>query len=312
MTIAPMIRERLIWVIRGLGVSNKFAKAASILVTLGLIIGFQNCAQTKFAGDSSSSSVTNNSAFGGQSGDAVASILQNGGSLPPASIDTVGGGNVTCHNFNAVTLPLKIIAMVDASGSTADTDPQMSFRQDLLSSFVMNYQSKTNFQWNLDYFAGMNAYALINNGSMMSPSFSNASAMSSAISQLVMVGSNGNTPYAAALNMISQAISQDPDFASSSSNYAVAFISDGMPNPNISDADLATLVQNIVKLKPGHISLSTVYFDKSNAYSNEAPDAIARLQAMAVIGGGQFANTIAQGKNINFADVLTVPSDLCN
>jgi hypothetical protein len=312
MPVAHIIREQLKWVVRGLGVSNKIAKAASILITLGLIVGFQNCAQTKFAGGDDTSFSSNNSAFGGQSGDAVASILQNGGTLPPASVDTVGGGNVTCHNFNVVTSPLKILAMVDASGSTADTDPQMSFRQDLLSAFLMNYQSKSNFQWNLDYFAGSNAYALINSGGMQNPAFSTASAMSSAISQLVMAGSNGNTPYTAALNMISKAISSDPDFASGNSNYAVAFISDGMPNPNVSDADLATLVQNIVKLKPGHITLSTVYFDKSNHYSNEAPQAIARLQAMAVIGGGQFANTISQGKNINFADVLTVPSNICN
>ena len=76
-------------------------------------------------------------------------------------------------------------------------------------------------------------------------------------------------------------------------------------------AEAEDVFRTAIDLKPGHITLSTVYFDKPNAFSSQAADAIARLQAMAVIGGGQFANTIAQGKNINFADVLTVPSSLC-
>lgn len=284
--------------------SNKYSLLIAAAL-VGVLASFQNCSKASFSTGSASIG-TQSAQFGDLNGDALAQLIQNGEDIKDVPIGTTGGGNTRCHNFNGVTQPLKILVIVDNSGSTDDTDPNKAFRLNLLSTFLANYQSKANFGWNLSYFSGSTAVSLVTQGNQ--PSFTTGAGMSTALGQYTVINASGNTPYTQALNLLRSAIANDADAVSS---YAVAFISDGMPNPAISDANLATLVQDVVKTKPGKVSLSTVYFGSPNAYQNDAPAAIARLQAMALIGGGQFANTVAAGANINFADVLTVPPSLC-
>ncbi|PWU17156.1 MAG: hypothetical protein C5B49_09510 [Bdellovibrio sp.] len=245
--------------------------------------------------------------------------------LPPTT--TTGGGNTACHNFVSVALPLKILIMLDDSGSTIDTDPQRQFRSAVINGMLQNYSSKTNFSWNLSFFQNDTAQTLIPLNSPQNPVFSDAATMSAAVNTWnTSTLDGGDTPYALALNLIDKAIVTDPGFSDPNVNYAIVLISDGMPNPALDDVVLTTAVNTLVNLKQTHITFSTVFFN--NCLNNTTNPgslgtigncgsptddraAIARLQAMAQVGGGQFANTIAEGSNINLANVLTVPPAVC-
>jgi hypothetical protein len=249
--------------------------------------------------------------------------VASGGSSPGGTggstgtgVTTTGGGNTTCHNFNAVTGKLKILAVVDVSGSAVYTDPNKGFRDQILTNFLTAYSAKTNFNWDLMTFAGTTASSLINSGSSQSPLFGTAAQMQTAIGQFEMIADYDNTPYQAALNLVTTAIQNDADFKANPAlvNFSVVFMSDGMPTDMGSPVDTGALqaaIQGIVNISPNHITFSTIYYDLSTDPTEISADAIPMLQAMAVAGGGQFANTLAEGSSIGLGDVATIPGAIC-
>lgn len=136
----------------------------------------------------------------------------------------------------------KIIFLVDTSESNAvaeyntitdsygnkqnvlfpPSDPAKRFRGDAINTFFTTYQHKTNFNWSFSTFAGNSAVPYI--GSSSNPRFSaNPADMSNAISRFYSATDGGKTPFAASINLATNAIAQDPDLNSADKpNYFVS------------------------------------------------------------------------------------------
>lgn len=232
---------------------------------------------------------------------------------------TTGGGTTggtTCSEvLQNITVPVKLLFVVDTSGSnlTGDfgsnigTDPSKAVRAGSIQEFFNNYGAKPNFSWSMITFSNYSANSLINSNlgiPYISPS---ASDMQNAITQFLGMTDGGNTPYDSALSLVASEISNDT-MTDSRTKYIVVFMSDGMPNPANTDTHFFSAVQNIVGLVPGQVSFSTVYYGSVN------PSASSLMQGMADIGGGNFLNTNTNptGKYFQISDIVTVPGVVCN
>ena len=258
--------------------------------TLGLVvIGFQNCAKASFgSGDASSSSVT---AAGGT----------NGGT---------GGGTAVSPTCQVTTTAqnLRILFMVDNSASTATTDPSKNYRIAAIKKFLANYGSHTNLTYGFGYFSGTTGYMYDATKATFASSATNAfyssSGLTTALTAYSSIANSGNTPYKAAFNALSSAISSDAN--TNSSNYVVVFLSDGAPTDLSSnmDADIATLVKslNSVVLGKGRLlTVSTVYFGPEKDTAAQS-----HLELMADGGNGQYVDANGSG-SLEVEDIITVP-----
>lgn len=231
-------------------------------------------------------------------------------------LKTTGSGLSTCHNFEGVSQKLKIITVVDNSGSTDATDPTKDFRGKILNHFVTDFSAKTNFTWNLSYFAGSSAKSVIYQSDDQHPTFTNADNMKTGINQYLAIAAGGSTPYKAALQMVKSAIQNDSDYLSDkkNTNYVVVFMSDGMPTDfgdPVDEFELQKAVVELMLLSPGRLTLSTIYFNLSPDPELSVPTAITTLQRMAITGGGQFANTLVEGPHVKLQKIATVPPAIC-
>lgn len=217
--------------------------------------------------------------------------------------------------LQSITVPVKLLFVVDVSGSNVQgqggdpaSDPNKSYRGGSIQAFYSDFKSRSNFNWGFETFQGSGAKALISSGMppMTSAIFSpNASDMQSAITAFQNTPDAGNTPYAAAMQMAQQAIQNDVD-ASGQAKYVVVFLSDGQPNPSLSDNQLSQLVHDLVNAKPGQVSFNTIYYG--------APDleASTRLLNMSKDGGGQFLDTnITNGRTFPISNVVAIPGVPC-
>lgn len=206
------------------------------------------------------------------------------------------------------TVPVKLLFAVDISGSNAGvqgSDPNRAVRSGSIQAFFNDFRAKTNFSWGFITYAGVSATPLIKNGSL--PIFSpSASDMQNAIIAFNQTTDAGNTPYIAALNMASQAIAQDSGEANT--KYIVVFLSDGLPNPEVSDSELANRVRSILNTKaPGLVTFNAVYYGAAD------PIASGRLRSMTVVGNGRFLDTNSNpaGRSFAISDVIQVPGIVC-
>lgn len=257
----------------------------------------------------------------------AATAVTGGGTSSPGGSQTSG----TCTLTN-VELPVKIMFVVDTSGSNNSpsmdegtelcvpqyetcapaTDPTKSFRSGSITNFFTKYQSKTNFSWGFITFSNGNAASFV--GSSSAPTFSNAAAMQSAISQFNSETDNGDTPYMAALSQVQLAISNDPGLKVTGAQaplYYVIFLSDGYPTDalnadgSVDQAALGSQIQSVKALAPGRVTFSTVYYGTIND-----ANAAGTLQNMAA--GGQFVNVdTSSTSTINIQDLIQVPVGQC-
>ncbi len=216
----------------------------------------------------------------------------------------------TCtQQLGTTDFPIKVLFVADTSGSNAGTggsDPAKQVRGGSINEFFNTYRAKTNFSWGFLKFSGSTASSFI--GSTANPTFTaNTTAMQSALSSFYTTYDDGLTPYAAALNLTRQTLLNDAVSAPAATKYVVVFLSDGLPDPAVSDPVLSALVQSISTVRPGQVSFNTIYYGDVDAEAN------ARLKKMAAVGGGQFldTNASATGKDFVISDVINVAGLNC-
>lgn len=237
------------------------------------------------------------------------------------SEDTLGGitpagGNgdilANCADvLRQVTVPVKVLFVVDASGSNVPnikgpaTDPDKSLRGTAIQSFFDAYKALTNFAWGFLVFQDERSYSILNAG--MGKTFStSATQMQSAVDMFYSsVVDEKGTPYLAALERASRSIRDDLD-RTPETKYIVAFISDGIPDPEVAVDTLKEAVGGLMNLVPGQISFNTVYYGPQN------PAAVERLSEMAKTGQGRFLDANqGSGVKLDIQSVVTVPGTNC-
>lgn len=277
----------------GVGVFGKitFSRSTKISLLGGLcllaLVGFQNCAKTTF---STSASLGQN--LGVSDEDSV-------------GIDTDTGGANCRGQLRQITTPLRLMFVVDVSGSNRiengmpGTDPDKVVRGGSMSRFFNTYSSRSNFNWSLMTFASGSARKLV--------SYGTSSDMSEGLQRFSGVVDNGNTPYLSALMMLRDEIAADPE-PTENTKYVVVFLSDGVPNPEISDSNLRGAVRSVVNVAEGRVSFNTVYYGSMNSA------AATRLKDMAAEGGGNFLDVNANGTGSSFliSDLVQLPGVICD
>lgn len=237
-----------------------------------------------------------------------------------------------------ITYPVKIIFVVDASGSNSaafsnseKTDPLRNFRYYSILSFLTTFASKTNFSYQMISFQGDSALTYIANSNDV-PVFSHVNDMKSALEYfMTKVTDYGKTPYRAALNNTREVISGGgPD--APNTRYAVVFLTDGMPtdvvkyvnDPTgyslvnydenkkmyavVDEQGLLNDVYATVNVKPNITSLSTVFYGRNGQFYTEASKN--RLRQMASAGRGKFIDA-SLAENIHIEDTLSLPEVTC-
>lgn len=233
-------------------------------------LSFQNCSKVKFSATDEKSVV----------------------------IKTETGGPNCRTVLETINTDVKVIYVVDVSGSNDKTDPDQVVRAGSISRFYNSYASKTNFKWNAISFSGTTAKVRLAEG--------DGQLFSDFLSWLTGHTDDGDTPYVAALDKTTDIIGADPT-PTSLGKYVVVFISDGKPDPAVEDSVLKTEVQQIVASMPGRVSFNTVYYGPNNA------DASDRLKMMAQTGGGNFLDTNknSTGTLFSISDLVIVPGEVC-
>jgi hypothetical protein len=203
---------------------------------------------------------------------------------------------------------VRILFMIDDSGSTLQTDPQKRFRVQTIQEFIREYGGNSNLSYSFGYFNGTTAkmYDMVTNrfseGSAANP-VGASSQLSTALLSYESITSASNTPYQAAFNALKNAINADSN-PGNDHDYVVVFESDGQPTDVTSMTNLnalSTSLKSAASAKGALLTVSTVYFgDASDSKS------ISNLSGMAAAGGGRFVNTNVS-TNIKINDLITVP-----
>lgn len=214
------------------------------------------------------------------------------------------------------TKPVRIIFMLDNSGSTLTTDPDQVFRVQTIQKFNNDYGAKPNLSFNLGYFGLNVAYMFdMNLSKFVSPIATNpigtSAQLSVALSSYDMVQPNGSTPYKAAFSTLESTVKADIA-AGGKQDYAVVFMSDGQPTdvaaPVITNLNLLvnSLKAAAASSNSGSLlSLSSVYFGAANDTVS-----IDNLKSMATTGGGQFVDTNKLGSGgLVINNVISVPGE---
>jgi hypothetical protein len=237
---------------------------------------------------------------------------------PPAPVPPgIGNTNPTGCTIGKVKKPIRVMFMIDNSGSTITTDPKQYYRVQTLQKFISDYGMNANLTYNFGYFAGTTAtaYDMITNN-FVSGSAPNATGGSAALSTALLayenvpIDPNAHTPYAAATGSLNTTIAAD-EKAGGKQDYAIVFMSDGQPTDISGATALKGLVDTLSKTASGNgsaITFNTIYFGPSNDTAS-----MDNLHTMATEGAGQFVDTNkigAGGLVIN--DVINVPGASCN
>jgi hypothetical protein len=223
------------------------------------------------------------------------------------------------------TTPLKIIFMEDNSGSANNgrgaTDPAGTWRIQTIQSFLSTYGSQTNLSYSFGYFS-TNAYLWdmgldrFGKTSVDMP-FGTASGLGDSVDYFgnhltTVAGAGGSTNYKQAFAALETAILAD-EAAGNKEDYAIVFLSDGQPSDLGDNATkqlngIASLVSDLQATAASNgvskATISAVYFGPQDA------TAIANLQSMAKLGGGQFDNAPESGSLV-LENVITVPTSEC-
>ncbi len=199
------------------------------------------------------------------------------------------------------TIPIKLLFVVDTSGSNAGTDGTDNnkvVRGQSIQEFFNLYKNKVNFSWDFTVFSGTTSSPLITGFT------NNTATMQAAINNFLGITDNGNTPYIAALDLAYSHINADAA-RTAQTKWVIVFISDGMPVPDVALATIQGKVSSIVNLIPGQVTFNTVYYGPADATAS------GRLQSMATTGGGKFLNTNNSGRSFPIQDVISVPGTAC-
>lgn len=238
------------------------------------------------------------------------------------SSDTVESTDTTSATaqceLSQLTVPIKIIFVVDASSSnvSADeaSDPDKSFRYNSMLDFYSKYKSKSNFSWSLVTFNGQGALPYMYSSAGI-PIFSDATAMSTALNKFLTSDDDRGTPYLEGLNAAKLAIQNDSDLSSTEENaslYYIIFLSDGYPsdavysNGTVNLSELNSKITEILSLATNRIFLNTIYYSAGG--SSETAETT--LQTMAATGNGVYTNVDTTSTDaIDIQDLIEVSCD---
>ncbi len=230
---------------------------------------------------------------------------------PPKCVGTI----------DQTTENLRIIFMVDNSGSTLTTDPSQSIRVQTLRNFIAKYGAKTNFTYAFGYFSD-DAYVFspatqkfidVSVKSVPRSVFGTSRDLIQALSQFTQFDGFGGTSYGSAIDAVQTMISEDS--TTTQWNYVLVFMSDGQPT-DVDDPvilNLKTMIDSVTTAaisKGGLATTSMVLFDPINdsQYSFSAQN----LSAMASEGKGQFFDTnFPPAGGLAIDDIISVPGQSC-
>ena len=236
----------------------------------------------------------------------------NGSSNPGG---TSSGGNPSqCTPQMAQNL--RILFVVDASGSTQTDDRGAKVRTSAVLNFINNNLSNSNLAYSFTYFAVDNSSYDFSSGrfsNSVNQPFGGANQAISAVNLFqniyLSVPSNG-TDYQEALSAVGALVSADNSANPGKYGYAVIFMSDGEPNrgPDTSST-IDPLVTNLINIVgASRMTLSSVYFSNAPDTNDEGI-----IDNMAIAGNGQYVN--GNSANLNLAmmiqGILSVPSSSC-
>ncbi len=180
---------------------------------------------------------------------------------------------------------LKIMFVVDISGSNGATDKNGSKRADNIDRFVddLSLQDQKHYQYGIILFNNEPRALIHDSGDKTKATFTkDSNEVKLATNKIRANPFRGGTQYGLALMMTKSAIENDMlKFPDERSKYIVFLISDGRPN----DGDNKSTVSSLVNTVGGsEIYLSTAF------YGNGGAGAIKILEDMAKVGGGNFVN----------------------
>jgi hypothetical protein len=214
---------------------------------------------------------------------------------------------------------IRVMFMIDNSGSVATTDPSKKYSVPTLQKFIADYGANSNLTYNFAYFSGTTTKAVDMVTGKVTTAISaiptNAIGTSAELSSVVATydtikpDSIGGTPYKSAFTTLTATIAAD-EAAGNKQDYAVVFMSDGAPTDISGAANLKALVDTVTKsasVNGSSVTLTTVYFGPDNSAG-----AISNLTTMATEGAGQFVDTnkLASG-GLVINDILNVPGGVC-
>lgn len=272
------------------------------LITLLMIVSFQNCSEQKLSGKTD-----------GGSGGGGGLNLGNTDDEATGVVTQTGGPN--CRNqLRTTTLPIKPVFVVDVSGSnkikdgtnnTPGSDPDRIVRGDSIERFYNTYKAKPNFAWSFTTFAQSSANVILRMG--------DAASMANAIATFRAMPDAGNTPYIAALDAAKNNISSDTGRAANT-KYIVLFMSDGLPNPSVNQATLDAKVLEVLNVLPaGSISFNAVYYGAVDATaSGRMRDMVMNVPAPHTRGNFLDTNANPTGQDFLITDLVVIPGVVCN
>jgi uncharacterized protein YegL len=227
-----------------------------------------------------------------------------------------GGSKSPCTPQMAQNL--RVVLLVDASGSTTTTDPGAKIRLGSFLDFVNANLALTSLTYSVSYFANSSTNATYDFTAgkftaNSSASFGTAAQVPAAGSAFLTAFKNlsvQGTDYQVALQKINDLITADNAANPEKYNYAIIFMSDGQPNEDDQTAtSLDSLVSSLVKIVgPNRATLSSVYFNNVQSSADENI-----IDSMATAGGGQYVNGSTANLNLNqmIESILTVPANAC-
>ncbi len=225
--------------------------------------------------------------------------------------------------IDQTTENLRIIFMVDNSGSTLDTDPNQQIRVQTIRNFIAKYGMKANFTYSFGFFSddtyfyntSTKKFIDVSRSGISSIKFGASGDLVNALNSFNQIDGFGGTNYSPALGAVSKIISQDPA-SKENWNYIVIFMSDGQPSDILDPVidHLKSLVDLVTVAAHSHKALatmSTVLFDP--IHDSQYPSSSDNLKYLAKQGKGQYFDTnFPPAGGLAIDDIISVPGEKCS
>lgn len=258
---------------------NLLKKYSLIGSVFGILIGFQNCAPSKYSFAESAST---------------------------AAI----GKTCVPSTTNISNQKVKVLFVLDNSGSNVNnngrpgTDPEKVWRSGVLNKMIDKYSARSNFNYGLISFKNDSATSIVDARSGFS---GDLSVVRQAVANFENIEDKGSTPYKKALSLAYQMISDDiKSNPNDKSAYSVIFTSDGQPSDYKDPIEVITDATAIMALAPGQIVINSVfyYIDASQKVD------LRYLENIATTGNGAMITANSE-ESIDINDIIQVPSTVC-
>lgn len=200
-----------------------------------------------------------------------------------------------------LSFPVKILFVIDTSGSMAFTDPEAQ-RALAVSDVINEYNTNPGVSFGVIRFSGSSV--------LLTPGFTKDPAeLDDALIQLREA--DGVTNYRGAIGQATNLLAGDilgSDLGERiRTRYTVIFLSDGLPYPPDTNRyeDIYQDVQSLMQLENldvGELRFHTAFLNSPDTPFDVAEEARELLQNMATLGQGTFTN-FANGEEINFLNI---------